>query len=86
MKKSLFVALATAGMALFAADAALAHGCHRSCERGPAGWHRHVGYSCARVACSPAAHYYGKSWHKKPQCVTKCKGIGPFKSCKTRCG
>ena len=56
MQKSLFVALATAGMALFAADAALAHGCHRSCERGPAGWHRHVGYSCARVACSPAAH------------------------------
>ncbi|HWE18768.1 MAG TPA: hypothetical protein VG758_16540 [Hyphomicrobiaceae bacterium] len=33
------------------------HGCHRSCELGPAGWHRHVGPYCARVACVPRA------WH-----------------------
>jgi hypothetical protein len=33
------------------------HGCHRSCELGPAGWHRHAGPLCARVACIPrAAH------------------------------
>jgi hypothetical protein len=31
------------------------HGCHRSCELGPAGWHRHVGPYCARVACAPRA-------------------------------
>jgi hypothetical protein len=32
------------------------HGCHRSCELGPAGWHRHGAY-CRRVACVPrAAH------------------------------
>jgi hypothetical protein len=30
-------------------------GCHRSCELGPAGWHRHVGPYCARVACVPRA-------------------------------
>jgi hypothetical protein len=33
------------------------HGCHRSCELGPAGWHRHVGPYCARVACYPRAWY-----------------------------
>jgi hypothetical protein len=32
-------------------------GCHRSCESGPAGWHRHVGPYCTRVACSPRAWY-----------------------------
>jgi hypothetical protein len=31
------------------------HGCHRSCEAGLAGWHRHVGPYCARVACAPRA-------------------------------
>jgi hypothetical protein len=33
------------------------HGCHRSCELGPAGWHRHVGAYCQRVACYPRALY-----------------------------
>ena len=32
-----------------------AWGCHRSCELGPRGWHRHVGPYCARVACYPRA-------------------------------
>jgi hypothetical protein len=32
-------------------------GCHRSCERGPGGWHRHVGPLCVRVACVPRAWY-----------------------------
>ena len=32
-------------------------GCHRSCEAGPGGWHRHVGPYCARVACYPGAWY-----------------------------
>jgi hypothetical protein len=31
------------------------HGCHRSCELGPAGWHRHAGPYCARIACVPRA-------------------------------
>jgi hypothetical protein len=30
-------------------------GCHRSCESGPSGWHRHVGPYCVRVACRPRA-------------------------------
>jgi hypothetical protein len=30
-------------------------GCHRSCEAGPGGWHRHVGPFCVRVACYPRA-------------------------------
>ena len=34
-----------------------AHFCHRSCERGPYGWHRHVGPSCNRVACVPQAKH-----------------------------
>jgi len=33
------------------------HGCHRSCELGPAGWHRHVGPYCVRVACYPRARH-----------------------------
>jgi hypothetical protein len=32
-------------------------GCHRSCELGPRGWHRHVGPYCARVACWPRAEH-----------------------------
>jgi hypothetical protein len=27
------------------------HGCHRSCQLGPAGWHYHVGPRCRRVVC-----------------------------------
>jgi hypothetical protein len=38
------------------------HGCHRSCERGPAGWHRHVGPYCARVACYPRAWNPDRCW------------------------
>jgi hypothetical protein len=34
-----------------------AHACHRSCELGPAGWHRHVGPFCERVACAPRAWF-----------------------------
>jgi hypothetical protein len=36
------------------------HGCHRSCELGPAGWHRHIGPYCVRVACSPQAWFPGR--------------------------
>jgi hypothetical protein len=32
-----------------------AHFCHRSCELGPYGWHRHVGFGCVRIACAPKA-------------------------------
>jgi hypothetical protein len=38
------------------------HGCHRSCELGPAGWHRHVGPYCARVACYPRAAHPNRCW------------------------
>jgi hypothetical protein len=37
-------------------------GCHRSCELGPAGWHRHVGPYCARVACWPRAWNPHRCW------------------------
>jgi hypothetical protein len=39
-----------------------AHGCHRSCELGRAGWHRHVGPYCERVPCSPRAWQPHRCW------------------------
>ena len=39
-----------------------AHFCHRSCELGPAGWHRHVGPYCVRVACVPRAKHPFRCW------------------------
>jgi hypothetical protein len=47
------------GTATSPGDASLVqkvHGCHRSCELGPAGWHRHGAY-CRRIACVPRAVY-----------------------------
>jgi hypothetical protein len=38
------------------------HGCHRSCELGPAGWHRHAGPYCVRVACVPQAKQPFRCW------------------------
>jgi hypothetical protein len=38
------------------------HGCHRSCELGPAGWHRHVGPYCGRVVCWPRAWDPHRCW------------------------
>lgn len=88
MKKSLLVALATAGMALFAADAAMAHNYHSSCEKGVNGWHRHAWKygQKQRISCQPVIHrkkHYGH--HNKPHCVEKCNWAGPFKQCKTVC-
>lgn len=37
------------------------HGCHRSCERGPRGWHRH-GLACRPIACVPAAPRPHRCW------------------------
>jgi hypothetical protein len=37
-------------------------GCHRSCELGPGGWHRHVGPYCVRVACWPQAKRPFRCW------------------------
>ena len=93
MKKSLLLAVATAGVALFTAGAAMAHGDHRSCDDGRYGWHRHAGkYAQQRVACErPRRHNddgygrgHGRNNHNNT-CVTKCTGFGPFKQCKTRC-
>lgn len=90
MKKSLFLAVATAGVALFTAGAAMAHGDHRSCEQGKYGWHRHAGqYAQHRVVCEPPRRHWNKHHNhhdRRPdRCVTKCVGFGPFKECKTRC-
>lgn len=39
------------------------HGCHRSCEWGPAlRWHRHVGFACAPVGCLPRAIHPHRCW------------------------
>jgi hypothetical protein len=39
------------------------HGCHRSCEWGPAlRWHRHVGPACRPVGCWPRAVHPHRCW------------------------
>jgi hypothetical protein len=38
------------------------HGCHRSCELGLGGWHRHVGPYCVRVGCVPQAKQPFRCW------------------------
>ena len=39
------------------------HGCHRSCEWGPAlRWHRHVGPACRPIGCYPRAVNPGRCW------------------------
>lgn len=39
------------------------HGCHRSCEWGPAlRWHRHAGPACRPVGCWPRAAYPNRCW------------------------
>ena len=82
MKNALLAALAVAGALLMVSDAALAHGCHRSCELGRYGWHRHAGPGCYRVACGGG---YGSWKPHKPHCYRKCHYIGPIKTCKTKC-
>ena len=64
-----------------AASDANAHGCHRNSELGPAGWHRHVGRSCARVATS-RPYSYGR---RGDRCVERCSYIGPIKQCERVC-
>lgn len=83
MKTSLLLAVATVGVALFTAGAAMAHGDHHSCEEGKYGWHRHAGkYADHRVACErPRMHRR----HREPVCYKKCNWFGPFKKCKTVC-
>lgn len=55
------------------------HGCHRERELGGAGWHRHVGPYCRRIAVPPPHHRH------RPHCETKCHYIGPIKTCKKVC-
>lgn len=39
------------------------HGCHRSCEWGPAlRWHRHVGPACRPNGCWPRAAHPHRCW------------------------
>lgn len=49
------------------------HGCHASCERGPNGWHRHVGNSCKRRQCRP--------WRGKGRRPDHCVRVGPVWYC-----
>ncbi len=88
MKTLLIAAAAMFALPLLAVDAS-AHGCHRSAELGPAGWHRHVGPRCARVALSaPNRGYrYGNRPYsgRAARCVERCNYVGPFKQCRTVC-
>ncbi len=78
--KKLLAAAALGGLAFVAATApALSHGCHRTCQKGNYGWHRHAGPSCVRVSCE---HGWSAPKHR---CYTKCNYFGPFKQCKTVC-
>ena len=38
------------------------HYMHRSCELGPWGWHRHVGWNGVRVPCYPKARHPHRCW------------------------
>ncbi|WP_088346987.1 MULTISPECIES: hypothetical protein [Rhodomicrobium] len=49
------------------------HGCHASCERGPGGWHRHVGNHCARRPC--------REWRGKGRRPDSCVKVGPVWFC-----
>jgi len=40
------------------------HGCHRHCEPGRRGPHRHVGPYCERVSCG-----YDRGYDRRPRCV-----------------
>lgn len=60
------------------------HGCHRSVEWGPAGYHYHVGPGCARVSAGAPRRDY-RAPRRGPVCYQECKYIGPIKTCKTRC-
>ncbi len=81
--KTLLVAAATMfALPLLAVDAS-AHGCHRDTQLGPAGWHRHVGPNCRRVAMP--APYRGYRYGNRARCVERCNYIGPIKQCRTVC-
>ena len=83
MKKSLLLAVATAGVALFTAGAAMAHGDHRAAKKAaPAGI---ITPANTVSIASPAPPRRNWNNHHRDRCVTKCTGIGPFKQCKTRC-
>jgi hypothetical protein len=57
----------------------LVHGCHRSAQDSLQGWHRHVGPYCRAV---PAGRYDRNPYAR---CRTKCKYVGPIKTCERRC-
>lgn len=63
------------------------HGCHRSVREGGAGWHRHVGPNCRRVAEGRRHHHHRdkRYWHHGPRCDTYCVGVGPLRVCDRDC-
>lgn len=88
MKKLLVAVFALLAMPLMAVEAS-AHGCHRFADEGRYGWHRHVGPDCDRVSVG-RPHYREYREHRghdrrPPNCVKKCKYIGPFKECDWVC-
>lgn len=62
------------------------HGCHRYVAKGRAGWHRHVGPNCRRVAAGPYRGTGKRYRWRGPRCETYCVGIGPVRVCDKDCG
>lgn len=62
------------------------HGCHRDVRRGGAGWHRHAGPNCRRVAAGRDRPRGKRYWWKGPRCSTYCVGVGPLRVCDRDCG
>jgi hypothetical protein len=99
MKTSILSALLGAATLVLASSPARAHGCHAESAFDRIGWHHHVGQRCVRVDDAPPRHLrprdgdYERKNHRRyyeeeprpPECVKKCKYIGPFKTCDYIC-
>ncbi|MGD9785003.1 MAG: hypothetical protein AB7E80_14500 [Hyphomicrobiaceae bacterium] len=62
------------------------HYCHRDVRKGGAGWHRHAGPNCRRVAFDRGGPGNKRYWYRGPRCETYCVGIGPLRVCDRDCG
>lgn len=65
------------------------HRCHRDFVKGRAGWHRHAGPNCRRIAEHRDGRHHrsrgDRYWYKGPRCSTYCVGFGPLRICDRDC-
>ena len=65
------------------------HRCHRGVREGRAGWHRHAGPNCRRIAKHHHRRHQrargSRYWHKGARCSTYCVGVGPLRVCDRDC-